>query len=169
MNSKNKIALQAILTVAHHDFEKGLNARAYFKVNDHMLGEDLVQATFLKTWKYLVKGGKIDIMRAFLYHILNNLIVDEYRKRKVVSLDVMIEKGFEPVQVEQVNLVDMLDGKKAMLLIALLPLKYQKVMRMRYVQDLTLEEMSLITGKSKNSVAVQAYRGLEMLKGLYKH
>lgn len=169
MNSKNKIALQAILTAAHHDFEKGLNARAYFKVSDHMLGEDLVQATFLKTWKYLVKGGKIDIMRAFLYHILNNLIVDEYRKRKAVSLDVMIEKGFEPAEVEQVNLIDMLDGKKAMLLIALLPIKYQKVMRMRYVQDLTLEEMSLITGKSKNSVAVQAYRGLEMLKVLYKH
>lgn len=27
---KNKIKLQAILTAAHQDFEKGLNARAYF-------------------------------------------------------------------------------------------------------------------------------------------
>lgn len=168
MNSQNKTKMQALLSLAHHDFEKGLNARAYFKVNDHMLGEDLVQMTFLKTWKYLVKGGKIEIMRAFLYHILNNLIVDEYRKRKTVSLDVMVEKGFEPAEVEQVNLIDMLDGKKAMLLIALLPIKYQKIMRMRYVQDLSLEEMSLITGKSKNSIAVQAYRGLERLKVLYK-
>ncbi len=169
MNHKNKIKLQAILTVAHQDFEKGLNARAYFKVHDHSIGEDMVQTTFLKTWKYLVKGGKIDIMRAFLYHILNNLIIDEYRKKKAVSLDVMIEKGFEPAQAETVNLVDMLDGKKAMLLIAQLPLKYQKVMRMRYVQDLSLEEMSLITGRSKNSIAVEAYRGLEKLKILYKN
>ncbi len=169
MNHKNKIKLQAILTVAHQDFEKGLNARAYFKVHDHSIGEDMVQTTFLKTWKYLVKGGKIDIMRAFLYHILNNLIIDEYRKKKAVSLDVMIEKGFEPAQAEIVNLVDMLDGKKAMLLIAQLPLKYQKVMRMRYVQDLSLEEMSLITGRSKNSIAVEAYRGLEKLKILYKN
>lgn len=169
MTPKNKTKLQAILTAAHHNFEKGLNARAYFKVHNHALSDDLVQNTFLKTWRYLVKGGKIDIMRAFLYHVLNNLIVDEYRKKKTVSLDLMTEKGFEPAEVEQVNLINMLDGKKAMILIGLLPPKYQKVMRMRYVQDLSLEEMSLITGRSKNSLAVEAYRGLEKLKVLYGH
>ena len=166
---KNKIKLQAILSAAHQDFEKGLNARAYFKVNDHSLGQDLVQSTFLKTWKYLIKGGKIDLMRAFLYHILNNLIVDEYRKRKATSLDALLETGFEPVHQEQSSLIDMLDGKKAMLLIQQLPLEYQKVMRMRYVQELSLEEMSLITGKSKNTMSVQVYRGLKLLKSLYKY
>jgi RNA polymerase sigma-70 factor (ECF subfamily) len=104
-----------------------------------------------------------------LHHVLNNLIVDEYRKKKAVSLDGMLEKGFEPVHKETVNMIDMLDGKEAILMIEQLPTKYQKIMQMRYVQDLSLEEMSLITGKSKNSVAVQAYRGLEMLKVLYKH
>lgn len=141
----------------------------FFKVNDHDLGQDLVQNTFLKTWKYLVKGGKVDLMRAFLYNVLNNLIVDEYRKRKAVSLDVLLEKGFEPAHTDSVSLADMLDGKKAMLLIQQLPVKYQKVMRMRYVQELSLEEMSLITGKSKNSMAVQVYRGLKLLKALYKY
>ena len=41
-------------------------------------------------------------------------------------------------------------------------------MRMRYVQDLTLKEMSLITGQSKNTISVQAHRGLEIIKSLYK-
>ena len=85
-----------ILGQAHDEFEKGLNTRAFFKVSDHAIGEDLVQETFMKTWSYLVKGGKIDVMKAFLYHVLNNLIVDEYRKRKTTSLDVLLEKGFEP-------------------------------------------------------------------------
>jgi DNA-directed RNA polymerase specialized sigma24 family protein len=49
-----------------------------------------------------------------------------------------------------------------------LPKKYQKVVHMRYVQDLTLEEMSLITGQSKNAMAVQVHRGLEKLKLLYE-
>jgi DNA-directed RNA polymerase specialized sigma24 family protein len=61
-----------------------------------------------------------------------------------------------------------LDGKKALLLIARLPKKYKKVMRMRYVQDLTLREMYIATGQSKNTIAVQAHRGLEILKLLYK-
>lgn len=38
---------------------------------------------------------------------------------------------------------------------------------MRYVQDLSLAEMALVTGKSKNTMAVQAHRGLAKLKQLY--
>ena len=41
--------LQIRFALAHHDFEKGLNSRAYFKVHNHETGEDLVQDTFTKT------------------------------------------------------------------------------------------------------------------------
>jgi DNA-directed RNA polymerase specialized sigma24 family protein len=41
-------------------------------------------------------------------------------------------------------------------------------MRMKYVQDLSLEEMSASTGLSKNTIAVQLHRGLEKMKLLYK-
>ena len=153
--------------MAHHDFQKGLNTYAFFKTNNHATGEGLVQDTFMKTWKYLAKGGKIDIMKAFLYHILNDLIVDEYRKHKTISLDVLVEKGFEPSADHSLRLADFLDGKKALFLIQRLPKVYQKVMRMRYVQDLSLKEMSLVTGQSRNAIAVQAHRGLEKLKALY--
>jgi RNA polymerase sigma-70 factor (ECF subfamily) len=169
MTPKEKNLLQGVLSTAHDDHEKGLNARAFFKVSNHELGEDLVQQTFMKTWIYLVKGGKIETMKAFLYHILNNLIVDEYRKRKTSSLDILIEKGFEPSEVESSSLLDVLDGKAAVLLIERLPLIYKKIMRMRYVQDLSLKEMSLITGLSRNAIAVRIHRGIEKIKILYKH
>jgi RNA polymerase sigma-70 factor (ECF subfamily) len=168
MNKKEEKRLQAILTVAHRDYEKGLNARAFFKVSNREISQDLVQDTFIKTWSYLVKGGKIEIMKAFLYHVLNNLIVDQYRKHKTSSLDLLMEKGFEPADNEAKIFSEILDGKKALLLIARLPKKYQKIMRMRYVEDLTLKEMSMITGQSKNTIAVQAFRGLELLKALHK-
>ena len=106
-------------------------------------------------------------MKAFLYHILNGLIIDEYRKTKTTSLDSIMEKGFEPAESKTENLFNFLDGKAAMLLIAMLPAKYQKVMRMKYVQDLTLKEMSILTGQSRNTMAVQTHRGLEKLKLLY--
>ncbi|MFA6006311.1 MAG: RNA polymerase sigma factor [Candidatus Paceibacterota bacterium] len=173
MNAKQETASNSTLTSAHHDFEKGLNSYAFFKVSDHATGEDLVQDTFLKTWRYLVKGGKIEVMKAFLYHVLNNLIVDQYRKRKTASLDVLLEKGFEPVATastsESSRLLNILDGRAAMLLIARLPEAYRKVMRMKYVQDLSLKEMSRITGQTKNALAVQLHRGLAKLKILYRH
>lgn len=169
MTPKQETSLQTVLSTAHLNYEKKLNIHAFFKLNDHELGEDLVQDAFIKTWKYLVKGGKIEIMRAFLYHILNDLITDEYRKHKnkTASLNALMEKGFEPKAGNSDRLLNFLEGKALILLILQLPEKYQKIMRMRYVQELSIEEMSLITGQSKNSITVQAHRGLEKLKALY--
>ncbi len=167
MNSAEKTARQALFSVAHKDYEKVLNSYASFKVSDKARGEDLVQDTFVKTWSYLARGGKIHVMKSFLYHILNNLIIDEYRKSKTSSLDILLEKGFEPSFDHSQSMFDYLDGKAALLLIARLPLTYQKAMRMRYVQDLSLQEMSLITGQSKNTLSVQLHRGTQKLTDLY--
>ena len=169
MTLKETLQINTAMTLAYKTHERGLNKHSFFKIHDRTIGEDLVQNTFMKTWIYLARGGKIDVMKSFLYHILDCLIIDEYRKLKTVSLDLLLEKGFEPSSPIGGNLVNLLDGKSALILIARLPEKYQKVMRMKYVQDLSLEEMSLVTGQTKNSIAVQAYRGLEKLKILYNH
>ncbi len=165
---KQKTQQTEVLAAAHRDFQAGLNVYALFKVRDRAIGEDLVQDTFLKTWKYLVKGGKIEMMKAFLYHILNNLIVDEYRKHKTASLDTLLGKGFEPSEGNSDRLANFLDGKAAVVLLERLPIQYQKIMRMRHVQDLTLKEMSLITGQTTNAIAVQLHRGMAKLRVLYK-
>lgn len=96
--------------------------------------------------------------------------MDEYRKHKTVSLDALLEKGFEPSADHPADrLTNTLDGKTAFFLIEQLPTKYQKILRMRYTQDLSLKEISTITGQSKNTIAVQAHRGLEKLKLLYNN
>lgn len=169
MTLKENIKRRNQLTAAHNDYEKGLHLHAFFKIRNRATGDDLVQETFLKTWYYLVKGGKIEVMKAFLYHVLNNLIVDDYRKRKSISLDALLEKGVEPSVAPAIHFFNIADGKAALLLIEKIPLKYQKVIRMRYVQELSLQEISLITGQSKNAVAVQIHRGLEKLKLLHDH
>ena len=169
ISKKETLIQQVALATAHHDYSKGLNTRAYFKVHDHDLGEDLVQDTFMKTWRYLVKGGQINMMKAFLYHILNNLIIDQYRKHKTDSLDILVESGFEPKDTDSTRFLNVLDGKGAMDLIAHLPETYKKVMRMKFVQHLSLKEMSILTGQTKNGTAVQIHRGLEKLKYLYEN
>lgn len=50
-----------------------------------------------------------------------------------------------------------------------LPEKYQIIMRMRFTEHLSLEEMSAATGQTKNAMAVQVHRGLARLKVLYTH
>jgi len=168
MDTKKDIKRQAILTTAYKDYARGMNSYSFYKVNNRATSDDLVQDTFVKTWNYLLKDGKVEIMKAFLYHVLNQLIIDEYRKRKTVSLNVLVEKGYSPSTDPTKQIFNILDGKAAVLLIKHLPIKYQGIMRMRYMQDLSLKEISLITGQTRNAVAVQAHRGLEQLKVLYK-
>lgn len=168
MDQKGKAKLGSVLTRAYHDYGKSLYAYTFFKVHDTATREDLVQDTFMKTWLYLVKGGKVEIMKAFLYHVLKGLIVDEYRKHKTASLDNLLEKGFQLNAGDHKRLINILDGKAAIILIQRLPEKYQKVMRMKYVQDLSLKEMALLSGQSENTIAVQLHRGLKKLKLLYE-
>lgn len=167
MTTRQTKKIEDILNAAHLDYAKALNIHSFFKVSNRTISEDLVQTTFMKTWIYLAKGGKIDLMRSFLYHILNDLIVDEYRKRKTISLDSLIENGFMPSTNNTESFFNFLDGKKALLLIKALPPPYQQVMRLRYVQDLSVKEISLITGQSRNTVAVRLHRGLKKIKLLY--
>lgn len=169
MNKKEEIQRREILNVAHRDFHKGLNTYAAFKVSDRVIGEELVQDAFIKTWQYLVKKGKIGGMRAFLYHILNNLIVDEYRKRKYKSssLDILIDKGFTPSVDESTRLFNTLNGKVVILLIPQLPVMYRRVVRMRYVEGLSLSEIARISGQTENAISVRLHRGILKLRVLY--
>ncbi len=160
---------EQFLTKAHHDYEKGMNTYTFFKVHNHAMSRDLVQDTFIKTWAYITKGGNIETVKPFLYHILNHLIIDEYRKKKVVSLDVLIENGFQKSSDQHKRVVDILDGRIAILLIGDLSKKYAKVMHMRYAQDLSVQEISHITRQSKNAVTVRLSRGLVQLRALYNH
>lgn len=158
---------QGLLTEAYGSYGRSLVRYALFKVRSGTICEELVQETFLKAWKYLVKGGEIKIMKAFLYHTLNHLIVDQYRKRVTTSLDALIEGGFELSDEHPIRLLDLLDGARAVHLIKKLPPVYREILRMRYVRDLSLNEISLQIGITKNAVSVRMHRGLAKLKLIY--
>lgn len=166
LSKKDLIKISDDVTSAHELHHSNLTKHAIYKTHDVDLGEDLVQTTFLKTLIYLRRGGKIVIMRAFLNHILKDLITDEYRKRKPTSLDVLLEAGLEPAAHDDARVADMFDGKQVVGLISKLPQKYQSVLKMRYMQDLSLKEMSLLTGQTTNTVSVQSHRALKKLQAI---
>ena len=165
MTSKETVQ-ELVLIQAHTDHEKGLHIYAFLKIHNHATEEDLVQETFMKTWVYLAKGGIIDSMKPFLYHILNNLIIDEYRKKKTVSLDRLLDKGFAPHSDTHAQECDTIDLASLLEQIKLLPEGYKHVLHMHYIEHRSLAEMMTITGHSKNALSVQLFRGLDKLKNL---
>jgi RNA polymerase sigma-70 factor (ECF subfamily) len=81
----------------------------------------------------------------------------------------MMEDGFEPASDTHDAFIDQLDGERALLLVKQLPDAYRDVVFMRYVDELSLEEISEITGESKNAVTVRVHRGIKKLQALYEH
>ncbi len=165
--STSIVSSQKTFSNAYTSYKGDLKRYSYFKVHNEALAEDMVQDTFMRTWTYLVKGQKIESMKAFLYHVLNNLIIDQYRKRKFVSLEALLENGFEPSLDETSRLMNAIDGRKTLLIIDKLPARCKRVVYLHYAKNLSLGEISEITKQSKNTVAVQINRGMKKLRTLY--
>ncbi len=143
--------------------------QCFFKVHDRELAKDILQDTFLKAWKYVSEGKEVSNMKAFLYKILNNLIIDEYRKKKPQSLDVLEESGFEPHANESSTIEDKIDGARALSLINKLPEPYKEPVFLKFVNGLEISEIADITGEAENTVSVHIHRGLSKLKQLFEY
>jgi RNA polymerase sigma-70 factor (ECF subfamily) len=136
----------------------------YFRLFDKEKAEELTQEAFMRTWEYLASGKKVDNIRAFVYRVARNSIVDYFRKKKEVSLDNLHEQGFD-VSIEDASRWEsIIDGGDAIRAITLLDEKYRDVLLFRHVDGLLVKEIAVIVGESENAVSVRLHRGLKQLK-----
>ncbi len=139
----------------------------FFRLSDREKAKELTQETFLKTWVYISKTGAMKNIKAFLYKIASNLVVDEYRRggrAKVTSLDLAMENGHDFAVEEKESLLDKLDGSQILGLVKLLPKSYADVLYMKYVEDMSISEIAEAVGGSNNVVSVRINRGMRKLK-----
>ena len=140
----------------------------YLRVSDRELALDLLQNVCLNTWQFIQKGGVVNNMRSFLFTTAHNLVIDEYRKKKSVSLDAMRDEGFD-VHNDKDNIVeDRIDGERAVAFLATIPKMYREAIYMQYVEGLSVKEIAEITGESENNISVRIHRGLQKLRSIMK-
>jgi len=141
----------------------------FFRVSDEERATDLVADTFTKVWQYLAQGGEIKNIRAFLYKVANNLIIDHYRKKKTTSLDQLAEDhNFDPPEnthekIEQESEIHLLTKT-----LDKLEDEYKEVMIMRYIDGLSIKEISEIKEESQNAVSVRLHRATNKMKEILK-
>lgn len=136
---------------------------------DRDLAKDLTQETFLKYWQLLKRGDVIEHERALLYRIAGNLFIDHVRRKKSVSLDQLLEQGFEPGcdPLEQTQTRMELD--RALKMLGKLPKEYRQVLILRYVENLEPAEIARMTKETSNVISVRIHRGLKQLKSFLDH
>ncbi len=151
---------------AYEDYSDAIFRHCYFRVYDRERGKDLMQETFIRVWEYLAKGETVDNMRAFLYRIANNLIIDESRKKKEQSLEALQEVGFDPGIDVRDHLNNKIEKDRVLVTLQQLDEPYRDIILMRYVSDLSPSEIADVIGESANTVSVRIYRGLKQLRVL---
>ncbi len=147
---------------------------AFFRLSDRERALELVQDTFVKAWDFVRAGGEVRQPKSFLFRVMNNLIIDEYRRSKAESLDKKLEDNpaFEAAFAESslVEVEESIDETtlihKVRDAIKELPEDYRSAVTMRYIDGFSPKEIARMIGSTENVVSVRIHRGLQRLKGL---
>lgn len=158
------------LLKAYESHAEAIYRHCFFRVFRKELAEELMQETFMKTWSYLADGKEVDNIRAFLYKVATNLIIDESRKRKEESLDALLETkpALEPVSSDHFHAEHDLALKEILAAFRGVDEETRRILTLRYVDDLDPKDIGEILGISANHVSVKISRALEEVKKVLK-
>lgn len=148
----------------------GIYRYCCFSVLNPDLAEDIVQETFIKTWKYIADGKDIKDIKPFLYKVARNLIIDHSRKKSASPLDEIKENAlsFRLNNSSEKKILDAVSFKELQEILQELDERHREVVIMRYVEELKPKEIASLLEESANAVSVRIHNGLEKLRKLLK-
>lgn len=170
MSSENKQSKEAEFLQHYDQFADAIFRYIAIQISDRERAKELAQDVFMKAWEYITENGEIRQMKAFLFHLSRNIVIDEWRRkyRSNLSIEDLTDKGVdfwdenEPSAIEKISNEG--DHKEILGLVGNLPATYREPILLRYVEDLSIKEISKILKTTENSVSVRIHRGLERIK-----
>ncbi len=147
------------------------------RVADPSTAQDIVAETFLKAYQNLGRFKWRDVsIGNWFYKIATNELRVYFRKSKYAprSLELLFETdGFEPISDQDLH-QEMVDAQTAIerqeqfvaaqKILATLPIKYQEVISLRFVEKKKLSEIALILDKKEGTVKSLVSRALAKLR-----
>jgi len=160
----------------YDQYVKQLYRFIYFKIGSREEAEDITAEVFLKTWNYLQEKKEIKSFSGLLYQVARNTIIDTLRaKSSRPDLININELTFEVGDKEEwkKNTLDKMeeevDYKKLLEGLKKLKHEYKEVLTLRFIDELTINEITEITGKKSIAIRVTIHRGLKKLKEILKN
>ncbi|MBI4759111.1 MAG: sigma-70 family RNA polymerase sigma factor [Chloroflexi bacterium] len=135
----------------------------YYKIGDTAEAEDLTEQVFLKAWESIDRfQWRGTPFRAWLLRLAHNLVVDRWRgRRETQSLnDVQSAPGPGP-EGQAYKTLEVQELRQAL---RSLSAEQQQVIILRFVEDLSYQEIASIMGKSEGALRVIQHRALANLR-----
>ena len=146
----------------------------YFRVNSASDAEDLTQTVFLKAWHSLASfkdQGKP--FSAWLYQIARHVIIDYYRQHKMTTLNQPIENYAWLMDDQQPEPAEKIDQQQKINLLhqliqTVLSAEQREVVILKFINDLTTQEIAHRLNKKTAAVRALQYRALKVLRAKVK-
>jgi RNA polymerase sigma-70 factor (ECF subfamily) len=139
----------------------------YFKVSSSVDAEDLTADVFLKAWQHINEGKEVRNFSGLLYTIARNNVIDLYRRRSnqpeesidEILLNKLSDAGTAVTELEKTHEATLMIQR-----LKQLKNEYREALTLRYVDELSMGEISAILGKSNVSSRVLVHRALNALR-----
>ncbi len=160
-------------------YQDKLYHMSYRMLNNRQEAEDVVQETFLRVYKNLDRYDETLKFSTWIYRIATNLCIDRLRKRKpTYSLDAE-SSDYEGLDGYSMIPSDNTTPETELILsdtqriihqaMESLPPKYKSVMMLRYIRDLSLQEIGDILNMPVTTIKTRVHRGREFLRKKLEH
>jgi RNA polymerase sigma-70 factor (ECF subfamily) len=150
-------------------FSNALFQYAYRLLGDRGLSEDIVAETFYRFLRSLGSGGGPERhLKAYLYRVTHNLIVDRFRRNAPVELTLdPTSADFHARGEDPEKKTEALDEQAAMRSnLWKLTSEQRQVIVLKYFEGLSNQEVAEVLGKPVGSVKSLQNRGLNALRRL---
>lgn len=137
-----------------------------FKIAPSETAEDLTAEVFTRVWKYIHERQQtVDNCRALLYRVARNVIIDYYRKTPVMPLR---DEVIDQLPDESAGIEEKIERKLQLELVekalANLSPEQQQLIVLRYMHELSFQEIARITGLRRGTLRVVTHRALRKLR-----
>lgn len=148
----------------------------YLKLPTKETAEDVTSEVFLSAWKYLQGEVEVRNLRALLYRIARNLVVDYHRKEAAKKEQSVTFEGSDTSSLSEGEFSDQARGKSliearadmAILLERISRLKedYHDVLILRLIDGLSFADIAQVLDKTPGNVRVIYHRAMKALDQL---
>ncbi|GLX68574.1 RNA polymerase sigma factor SigW [Paenibacillus glycanilyticus] len=152
---------------------------AYRMLYNRQEAEDVVQETFLRVYKNLERYDESLKFSTWIYRIATNLCIDRLRKRKPsYSLDAEStdHEGLDGYSMipsdDRTPESELLLSETQRIIhdaIESLPPKYKTIMMLRYIQEMSLQEIGDVLDMPVTTIKTRVHRGREFLRKKLEH
>lgn len=136
----------------------------FFKVGEDHLADDLTSNAFLKSFEYILRENTIDNVRAFLYQVARNEVAFHYRKlRPTVALEEVEESSLSEEDLQR-SIDFSLQFGQIQSILGQLREDWRELLFLRFLEELSYEDISKITGKTVNTIRVTIHRAIREIQ-----